>query len=378
MGQTLLLLPMRKRLSLISFVLLTCWVLTTQEGMSQRVNVFPQARDTVLSLIDNLPTRIDVGEKGPNQVWDFTFLQSPFVRKYAFEQVGSEDELRIYRSDAEFQYVQRNGNFYLTKILSADPLLIGSEMTLTCAPALLEYKNPITYNTATSTYSRLIGYLPWSEIPDQFRLTEYDNNDSMRVILEIYRDDVADAYGSLLMKNDLFEVVREQRVEEQVLTLWAKEEGRWIDITEILKPKLKEVAWNSVTYSYLYLADGYPSPIAEVYVDENDEVQQVIYGINEYMSKEIATGHRLRGVYVYPNPTLGNVRFEFFNIPTGDYSLIVYNMLGQEKWQRPVAVESGSVVRADLTELDRGTYFYSLIDSNGKRLFTRRIVIFKP
>lgn len=359
-------------------LLVMCCLATVHIACAQRVTVLPQAGDTVVSLVDNLPTRISIGQSGPNQVWDFTYLQSPFKRRYAFKEQDEPGRLRIHQSDVAFEYVQRGDDFYLTHIINADPLLIGKGMTLTCSPALLEYKNPIRYNTATSTYSRLIGYLPWAELPSNLELPTFNGQDSLRLVLEIYRDDVVDGYGSLLMKNDLFEVVRLHRSEEQVLTIWAKEADRWQDITDQMKGQLKDIVWNSVTHSYLFLADDKPTPIAEVYVGADDVVKKVIYSVDEQHAKEIETGRRLRGVYVYPNPTLGHVRFEFFNIPSGPYKLSVFNMLGQHKWSQEVDVENGSVIRADLTHLDRGSYFYSLTDADGKRLFTRRIIIFKP
>ena len=46
--------------------------------------VQPQAGDSIFSLVDNLPAQIDVGQPGPDMVWDFTSLQAPFVRKFRY------------------------------------------------------------------------------------------------------------------------------------------------------------------------------------------------------------------------------------------------------------------------------------------------------
>ena len=342
--------------------------------------VDPIAGDSIYSLVDNLPTRIEIGQPGPSQVWDFTSLQSPFVRKHSFKEgKANQTALSIEKSGVDFQYTKIDESVFLSAIINADPLRIGRPVSLYCSPVLLEYKNPIEYNDASSNYSRLIGYLPWSDMPSRFQIGGFDISDSLRLVLEINRDDAVDAWGDLLMQNESFEVVRMRRIEEQILHVYGRDNnGDWLDISSSFQELLNGVSWNSITYSYLYLSSGLPGPVAEVYTDQNDIVEKVIFSADPKMAEEIAPDKRLRGVYVYPNPTLGYVRFELFNIPNGNYELNVYNILGKKMWSPDEKVTPNKVILADLSFLRRGTYFYSLLDDTGKRIVTRRLIIIKP
>ena len=339
--------------------------------------VQPQAGDSIFSLVDNLPAEIDVGLPGAEMVWDFTTLQAPFVRKFSYREDG-EKGLKIERDGSIFKYRQRDESLYLSSIENVDPLRIGQPINFKCAPSLLEYNNPVRYEDASSEYSRLIGYLPWADIPERFRLADADLTDSVRIVLEINRDDAADAYGSLLMQNEAFEVVRVRRIEEQVLQIQSRdEEGSWIDVTVEFQRMLQGISWSSINYSYLFLTRDLAGPVAEVYTDELDRVEKVIFSADPKNAKRLRPNQRLRGVYVYPNPTFGDVRFEFFNLPDGNYELNVYNVLGKQLWETEASIQNETVIQADLTFLKRGTYFYSLIDENGKRIVTRRLVIIK-
>ncbi len=357
------------------------WVLTASISFAQssyESTVLPRSGDTIFSLVDNLPTQINVGDPGEDRFWDFSSLQSPFVRKYVFQPTDRENELLIKKNSGSLKYTLRDNDLYLSSISNADPLLIGSSIEFKSAPALLEYANPIKYNSASSEYARLIAYLPWQAMPEQFHMQSFDMEDTLRLTLEINRDDAVDAWGTLLLRNEKYNVVRERRIEEQVLTVWAKDRtGEYVNITSILKAQLNDVVWESVTYSYLFLADGFPGPIAEVYTDENDRPEKVIFSAKPRFAKYISPTRRLSGVYVYPNPSFGNVRFEFFNIRADEYELSVYNLLGKKMWSTTEQLKNESVIATDLSFLKRGTYFYSLTDKNGKRLVTRRLMILK-
>ncbi len=340
--------------------------------------VLPEPGDSIFSLVDNLPHQIAIGSPGQDRVWDFTSLQSPFVRKLKYRSDGEQGRIKIHKGGASYEYVDRDGSLFLTSILNTDPLQMGQSIDFRCSPDLLEYKNPISYQDATSEYSRFIGYLPWHRVPTQFRLPDADLSDSLRIILEVNRDDAADAWGMLLMQNESFDVVRVRRIEEQTLRIQARDiEGNWEDKTAQFQELLNGILWNSVSYSYLFLTQGLAGPVAEVYTDENDEVEKVIFSADPKMAREISPNQRLRGVYVYPNPTFGDVRFEFFNLPEGKYELSVYNMLGKKLWSVEENILNEQVILADLTFLRRGTYFYSLIDESGKRIVTRRLIIIK-
>jgi hypothetical protein len=359
-------------------LLIQCYFICATAQDIPEVRVMPVPGDSIYSLTDNLPNRIEVGEPGMDRVWDFTSLQSPFYRKFVYITGDGPDQLKINKGKASYNYIERDGSLYLHSIQNTDPLMIGTPIELKCSPALLEYKNPIRYQDATSEYSRLIGYMPWKDIPEKFRLEDANMLDSIRIVLEVNRDDAADAWGAVLMQHEAFDVVRVRRIEEQVLSIFMrKKDNLWIDVSDNFQKILNGISWNSVTYSYLFLTENMPGPVVELYTDENDKIEKVIFSADPKMAKEISPEKRLRGVYVYPNPTFGNVRFEFFNLPDDTYELSVYNVLGKKLWTSNDEIKNNKVILADLSFLKRGTYFYSLKNQSGKRIVTRRLIILK-
>lgn len=66
---------------------------------------------------------------------------------------------------------------------------------------------------------------------------------------------------------------------------------------------------------------------------------------------------------VFPNPVSGVANFEFTKEVSGQ--LIIYNMLGAEVYSQNV---EGSLVNADLSHLNAGTYFYRIL--SGKEIIT--------
>ena len=84
------------------------------------------------------------------------------------------------------------------------------------------------------------------------------------------------------------------------------------------------------------------------------------------------------GVYAYPNPAINDARFEFTNLNRDTYTLKIYNILGAEVLKKQYFVNGTRTEKVDLTDLRKGTYLYSLIDSKGKTLTTKRLMIIRP
>ncbi|MCB0623208.1 MAG: T9SS type A sorting domain-containing protein, partial [Saprospiraceae bacterium] len=83
-------------------------------------------------------------------------------------------------------------------------------------------------------------------------------------------------------------------------------------------------------------------------------------------------------LFAYPNPAIEEVRFDFNGLLPGNYDLKIYNILGQLVWERNFWLAGNRTEKVNLARLRKGTYLYSLVDSNGKTLATKRLMIVRP
>lgn len=79
---------------------------------------------------------------------------------------------------------------------------------------------------------------------------------------------------------------------------------------------------------------------------------------------------------LYPNPSYGKVNVLLNSTFLGDYQFILYNVIGKELYSQSIPHdEQVGKYNVQLPNPRKGTYLYSMIDPNGTRLFTRRLII---
>ena len=83
-------------------------------------------------------------------------------------------------------------------------------------------------------------------------------------------------------------------------------------------------------------------------------------------------------VYAFPNPAIVNVRFEFSNLPKDTYNLTIYNIIGEQLWNKRYSIDRNLMDKVDVSFLRKGTYLYSLSNAEGRIITTKRLVIVRP
>ena len=85
-----------------------------------------------------------------------------------------------------------------------------------------------------------------------------------------------------------------------------------------------------------------------------------------------------RNVYLFPNPTFGDVFLKFDGYGPGEYSFVVYNIIGKQiskvSFELPLGEEQTKITMPKLT---KGTYLYSINNDKNKSLVTRRLSIIR-
>lgn len=152
--------------------------------------------------------------------------------------------------------------------------------------------------------------------------------------------------------------------------------GKWENISmekhEILSRYFGEVRHHSISFygfdSLEELARISYSPQAFFY-----------FNSRENLSSLSICRHLENAVYIYPNPTFGDLLASFQNYPHGKYNFSILNIIGKKLWSTEINYRNpGQRLRIELPYMAKGIYLYKITDSAGKIIHSRRLVLMEP
>jgi hypothetical protein len=353
----------------------------------------PQVGDTLRTAVDNLPSNISLNPIGANQRWDFTSLQAPFTRQTIVKPAAEGAHAANFRlatmliqlSDNAEIYYRSTGTtfqstFQLVGIYGKDPVGFGIDVMTRFSPPAVERRAPLRYKDNNHVESNIL--LPFSadDLPD-FVLDQLPiTPDSLRIRLAISRRDIVDAWGKITIPGGIYDVLREKRTEIRDTRVDAKLGFfPWQDITGLIPGS--DLIGKDTTVSYYFLSNESKEPIAIVTMDRDEKraIRVEYKADNNDLMTDVQNVKSLKpGVYAFPNPAIVNVRFEFSNLPPGNYKLTLYNILGAPVWSQRYYINGQRIEKVDISDLRKGTYLYSLQDDNGKTIATKRLVVVRP
>jgi len=348
---------------------------------------FPSVGDTLYTAVDNLPANIPLTAAGGDQRWDFSSLQAPFSRATVVrppedgrgaDGFSQADFMIRQAENLEAYYRSGDNALLLLGYYGTDPLQLGTEVLTRFRPPIVDRHAPLRYlDTHEESYDVSLPFstdeLP-RQILDQLPITP----DSLRIRIHSERADVVDAWGKMIIPGGIYDVLREKRIELRETRLDAKVGFLpWQDITDLV-PNLGDLGKLTIV-SHHYFSNEALEPIAVVYLNEpEEEVLRVEYKANDISTEVQTIGEMKPGVYAFPNPAIVNVRFEFSNLPAGKYTLSIFNIIGVEQWREEYFIDGGHIEKVNIAGLSKGTYLYSLTDSRGKTITTKRLLVIKP
>lgn len=348
----------------------------------------PAAGDTVLFSVDNLPGTIQPGVPGENLRWDFSTLQAPYVRRTQWKaaELGLQPglfptaDLVVPYGEQIEQYfdLRDNRSLYRTGALATDLSGLGIEGAVRYDEPELYMRTPLRYGDLFAHTYSFEQTVPASALP-QILLDELPiSPDSFRVTITGERQDLVDAWGRLLIPGGFYDVLREKRTTTQQLKLEAKlGPFPWSDITDLLRDEDFPNERTLVEYYFFSNETNHPVAIIEMGPDERF-VKRVTFLASPLTTNIQRIDDLQPGVYAFPNPAIVTVRFEFTNLPVGQYELSIRNILGVEIWKNDYYLTGNRTERVDISNLRKGTYLYSLKDDRGNILTTKRLVVVRP
>lgn len=346
----------------------------------------PGAGDTSYLAADNLPSGIKVQGPGPNQRWDFTTLQAPYAQRLLWRPAQQGRLIQQFRGAnlvspldgfTEGYFRKSNSDIRLVGTYGADPLGVCRQAYTVYSPHLIVRRTSMRYRDRHQQKFTAISLMAAKDLPGAFLRKLPLSPDSVRLHLTIDRREEADAWGKMIIPGGIFDVLREKQIETRQLRVSVKiGQRKWQDITSMIA--LHDFLPEPGQVTYHFYSNDAIEPIASIFLDGQErDVKKALFKAIDF--NDVQTPGNLKpDIYGFPNPAIVNVRFEFANLPAGDYELAIFNLLGVPVWKERYFVSGNRTEKIDISELRKGTYLYSLKDDRGNIVATKRLVVIRP
>ena len=377
---------------LLVFLLVFCLApLTAQVTLSN--DYFPVAGDTLkYNTVDSVyVSTLVVADAGANLTWDFGTPAINEERADAVTLIGADTSfldagLKILSSNGTQSYYSvSDTEFNLVGIKTSFDLLPNFLLNAPADPVRPIRRAPLNYLDNFETMTSNIVIVSVDSLPQEALDLIGDavtNFDSMRLTTTSARTDVVDAYGSLTIDDRTYTVLREARTESIFIDLEVKSGFLpWTNVTAtitILNPTLAGfVGQQDVTKTYLFWSPEIIEPIVEIVtLEQTGEMQRMDYRRRQRPVSTGGPGLRQAQVKVYPNPASELATFEFTGLERGSYTLSLYSVNGSMMESRTFSpIGDQTRLNVNVSTLPKGLYLYSLRNSLGRTITTKRLIV---
>ncbi|MBU6340292.1 MAG: T9SS type A sorting domain-containing protein [Bacteroidetes bacterium] len=352
--------------------------------------VFPNVGDTLHYVTDAAPdnTINPATPPGGSQNWDFSALKpdQPSKVVYKAPSAGTHAasfpgaDLLVIGQTGESYYNKTNTKVELLGYAGGDPANFGVQVLAKFNPAVTIQANPTNFFDILTQTTNLTIPFSTAGLPDS--LFGGINIDSMRVRINTQALAVMDAFGNCTIPGGTYPVLRQKRTEYTTTKIDVKVPFLgWIDISTFIPNGggFGNFLGTDTTVTYHFLSGTQKEEIA-VATMSNDltQVESVLFKDNMTTAVEDTDAPGSAGIQAFPNPAVEWVRFDCKNLPSDWYTLKIFNILGKVVWVNDFELSGNKSIRLELQSFKKGTYLYSLIDSKGNVVGTKRLVVVKP
>ncbi len=356
---------------------------------------FPAIGDTLFTAVDNMPSNIDIQADFGEHTWNFASLQSPFTRQrvvrpaedgsVADQFPAADFVLETSDGIGEGYYQIVDGRYQMIGFAGDDPIGLNFNLSAIFDPPYVERTAPMELADLDQFESAIL----YAFSPDDLPINIFEDlpitPDSLRIRVAIDQTYFVDGWGTLTIPGGIFDVLRQKRTEIRETRLDALVGFLgWQDVTDIAlgaigDENITEALGKDTIVEYHFYSNEAKEAIAVVEMDNTGEIVNSV----EYKSLDVVNNVQQvsalkPGVYAFPNPVIVNARFEFSNLPKDTYNLTIYNIIGEPLWNKKYYIDRSHVDKVDVSFLRKGTYLYSLSNSEGRTIVTKRLVVIRP
>jgi len=337
---------------------------------------FPESGDTIFYKTNNFPEKGILTAIGKEVVWDYSYLRSPFLSVVNFEKNNEVIEgvgggVAMFE-DGALRYIVNND---MKIVASSSDLIEGKVKTYTeyqtLIPESLKYRDEIFHNSVSEEI------FIQKEIPSALQKKLSKILLPLKITTNtISRGEVA-ASGTLILPWGAEQVLMVKMEISENLECTYEEDGDWKPLTEEQKGFLDLEYKKTKTEFHFYSKDS-KLPLMIINWSPNGGPESIKYQVKEISNRDIKRGSGVKEIVAFPNPTFGATKFEFLNYEEGTYTLEIYAVYGAKLWSESYDLKENDIISENFSFLRKGTYLYSIKDSRGAKITTKRLVIITP
>ncbi len=374
---------MERTIPICFWISISCTSLCAQTVSS--LELFPGQKISYVTYTES--GRLDLDIEGEDVTWDFSYLQAPYQKEVSIEPAINGQRSRDF-PDADLVLKEVNGyERYLQQ--SGNNLIeigrTGGYWFLEDVDQLIKYevkpiirKSGMNYGQSYSDRSSFtidlsradLARLRSTNIPAAF--------DSLRYEVSVINEISADGVGQLILPLSFYEVIRLRHEIEMTITPYIKSKLGWRNYNENNDPDLLPIIPTGIFHFSRYEYWSETASMAVMSVDVIGDSFTARYVASDPSIPKVKVYNQSKDVLAFPNPTYGEIEIQLINLPPGRYTLEIDNIFGQSLHKEEFNVNHTRKMKTDLSFLSRGTYLYSIIDSRGNKIATKRVVIITP
>lgn len=282
--------------------------------------------------------------------------------------------------------------------LSGDPLGLGFDIVIRFSDPKSVLETPLTYPNTYTDYAAFSVAIDVDDYPTLRNLvdslvppTTGATVDSIRITYNDTTVNEVDGWGSLKipaygLANDTYNVIRVKQTTHSSIVVEVK--GRFFNIpfdwTDPAQAPLNTplpFAGPQTTVLYQFLNDSEKEPILILNANDPADPTRITSAVfkSELNTRTFAAPvPQEPTVKAFPNPVITDLNLELDNFEPGRYEVRIYNILGREILREQHQVSGATRFSVNVSALRQGTYLYSIVDSKGQVIKTRRIMVARP
>lgn len=376
-----------KNTGLLIAFLLGCFSLNSQVTITSAT--FPKAGDNLKYATLTSPG-FDLDLKttaGPHE-WDFSVLNRgiKYEEVYLNPALGNDaatfpEANLLMKRDGEETYISAND----TKLQA---LGLGGVNPLFGAPIAIRYTDrpslrqaPLSFVNSIKSQSKFRIALPASIFPDSLLAIIPANfkPDSIRIDFNAASSGLLDAYGTLKMQGQTFNVLREKSEVESSTDIFIKVPILgWVNLQSLgglidLPEFISRLIGKRETIVYRFHSNDKKEILVTATYNLDNVLTQVEFADLGQVSGTDNT--LVKSINFYPNPANDILHIQTGALPEGSYLITLSDINGKAVYAEPCFIHKGLVKTIDVSSFTSGTYFLTFQSPEIQKAITSKIMI---
>jgi Secretion system C-terminal sorting domain len=366
--------------------LLCLWVQVSFAQITVTNATFPSVGDTLRYQLDVDPAGLNLGTAGVgNQTWDFTSLDGGPVQTtiWLAPDTGNgaanfpNAHLRTANQDGSTFYRKTSTRLDHLGTSGVDLLNLGINTAVRYQPALPVRRAPQQFFDIYTVESDLIWAVATGDLADSLLGQLGAFVDSFRFRIHTTRLDVVDAWGTCLIPNGSFPVLREKRTETTETSIDVHSFLGWTDLSALLGGGGSNLLGNigkDTTTTFHFFSATEKAEIALVTLDNAGNAAQSVRF--KYIPATVSIDDLRKeqpAIVVAPNPAGDQVNIAFQGFLPDTYWLQIHDTQGKLVSNQSVRID-GSAFPIPLSTYPSGLLLVQILNLKGQVVATQKVL----